>query len=68
MAVLKMNETHELMNSVQDGRMSTDKPVSQSDLFDFIEDLVPGKSCRPRAHAYADADAQLTSGHGSCCL
>ena len=55
MAVLKMVETRDLMNSVQDGRKSTDKLVSQSDMFAFIEDLVPGKFCGSHADASADA-------------
>ncbi len=68
MAVLKMIETRELINSVQDGLKPTDKPVSQSDMFAFIEDLVPGKSCWPQTDACDDADPQivrLNSGHRS---
>lgn len=53
MAMVKMIETRDLVPSAENGRTSKAKPVSQSEMSAFIEDLVPGKSCRSPAAAAA---------------
>ena len=51
MAMVKMIETRDLVDSHQKGSTSKEKLVSQSDMSAFIEDLVPGKSCGPPVDA-----------------
>ena len=62
MAMLKMIETRDLVDCTQKDSTSKEKPVSQKDMSAFIEDLVPGKSCRSSAALMVKQD----SGHRRC--